>query len=370
MTRSLRVAIVAFACLLIGPLAAHQATTPNAAGSLTETKVPAAALKGNLLGDPAESRVAVYLPPSYASSPQKRYPTLYLLHGYTSDIDAFVSGYQGMQLAPTLDEHIRRGTAREMIVVVPSGRNGYFGSFYANSLVTGNWEDFFANELVAWVDAKYRTVPAGESRGIAGHSMGGYGAIMLAMKHPDVFGAVYALSPCCVGIEGDMDFDNPAWRRALQMKARDQLEAKPRSFEEFFATAFVALAAAISPNPSNPPLYVDLPFKTQQMGLVPNEDAYGRWRASMPLYLVEQYRANLAKLRGIFLDYGTLEEFSHIRLATRAFSEELTKRNIPHTFEVYANGTHESRIRQRFETRLLPFFSEVLAFPAAVSSLP
>jgi S-formylglutathione hydrolase FrmB len=192
--------------------------------------------------------------------------------------------------------------------------------------------------------------------------MGGYGAIMLAMKHPDVFGAVYALSPCCVGLEGDASQDNPAWHRALALKSRDELSAKPRGADEFFATAFVAMSAALSPNPSKAPLYVDFPFKQQQRALVVNEDGYVRWRANMPLYLVEKYRANLLKLRGIFLDYGALEEFSHIRLTTRAFSEKLAEHGIAHTFEVYADGNHENRIRQRIETRLLRFFSETLAF--------
>ena len=85
--------------------------------------------------------------------------------------------------------------------------------------------------------------------------------------------------------------------------------------------------------------------------------------SKMPLYLVEQYRDNLKRLRGIYLDYGALGEFSHIRMTTRAFSEELATRGIAHTFEVYAGGTHENRIRQRIETRVLRFFSEVLNFP-------
>ena len=82
----------------------------------------------------------------------------------------------------------------------------------------------------------------------------------------------------------------------------------------------------------------------------------------MPLYLVEQYRQNLEKLRGIYLDYGDLEEFSHIRMTTRAFAEELAGRGIPHIFEVYAGGSHENKIRERIETRVLRFFSDVLSF--------
>jgi S-formylglutathione hydrolase FrmB len=340
-------------------------TWPAAAGSIVETKVLAAGLDGNRLGDPPEVRVAVYVPPSYATAPQRRYPTLYLLHGFMGDVDAFLAGYQGMQLGPTLDDHIARGAMREMIVVVPSGRNAYDGSFYVNSATTGQWEDFFVRDLVAWVDGHYRTLGAAESRGIAGHSMGGYGAITLAMKHPDVFGAVYALSPCCLALEGDVGPDNPAWQRVLRLKSRDEIPRELASFSDFFVKAFVGLSAAFSPAPSAPPLFAEFPFKAHQRVLVPNEPAYTAWRAKMPLYLVEQYRTNLLKLRGIYLDVGTLEEFSHIRTGTQALSNELAARGIGHTFEVYANGTHSSHIRQRIETRLLRFFSEVLTIPAA-----
>jgi S-formylglutathione hydrolase FrmB len=261
-----------------------------------------------------------------------------------------------------VDEVTRRGAAKEMIVVMPNGRNAYFGSFYTNSPVTGGWEDFVSKELVSWVDDRYRTLARAESRGIAGHSMGGYGSIMLAMKHPDVFGALYALSPCCVGLEGDIGADNPSWLAANQMRSRDQLQPKPQSLADFFPTVFVALSAALSPNPASAPLYVDLPFVPRNNRLEPNGEAYGKWRSKMPLYVVEQYRTNLEKLRGIFLDYGALEEFSHIRTTTRAFSQELASRGIGHTFEVYAGGDHSNKIRERLETRVLRFFSEVLNF--------
>ena len=82
----------------------------------------------------------------------------------------------------------------------------------------------------------------------------------------------------------------------------------------------------------------------------------------MPLYLVEQYREKLEKLKGIYLDYGALEQFPHIRVTTRAFAEELASRGIPHTFEVYGGGDHENKIRERIETRVMRFFSEVLSF--------
>ncbi len=338
--------------------AVKQAVLP--AGTLVESKVASVALKSNLLGDPAESRVAVYLPPSYANSPQQRYPTMYLLHGYLTDIEIFTRGFQSKALSVTMDNLIARGVTREMIVVVPSGRNGYFGGFYTNSPVGGGWEDYIARELVSWVDAKYRTIPNARSRGIVGHSMGGYGALMLAMKYPDVFGAVYAMSPCCLSFDADVGRDNPAWHRSLKFKTREELNAIPRSLADFYSTVFVALAAAFSPNPAKGPLFVDLPFQEQEGALVINEEAYEKWRTKMPLYLVEDYRRNLEKLRGIYLEYGALEEFPHIRIGTRAFSDELTARGIAHTFEVYAGGDHVNKVHQRIETRVVRFFSETL----------
>lgn len=360
MTPTIRLASFVVVALLDTSGHAQQSVSVST-GTLIENKVASAALKANLLGDPAEGRVAVYLPPSYASSPDRRYPTLYLLHGYLGDIEAFTRGFfPKMGLAKTMDQQISRSVSRELIVVVPSGRNGYFGSFYTNSPVTGDWEDFMVRDLTSWVDANYRTIRGAEGRGIAGHSMGGYGAIMLAMKHPDVFSAVYALSPCCVAIEGDLGQDNRAWLKSMQFQSRDQLKAQPQSIDDFYTTAFVALSAALSPNPSKPPLYVDFPFKQQGRSLVPSDEAYAKWRSQMPLYLVEHYRRNLEKLKGIYLDYGALEEFPHIRTATRAFSEALAARGIPHTFEVYAGGDHINKIGDRIETSVLRFFSDVL----------
>ena len=360
MQRRIHALTIVIAISLAGSPLLAQVAAPPAAGRVVEGTVPSEALKANLLGDPAESRILVYLPPGYDTATPRRYPTLYLLHGYLGTERTFTR-----TLLPIIDDVIRREAAKEMIVVMPNGRNAFFGSFYTNSPVTGGWEDFISKELVSWVDGRYRTLPRAESRGIAGHSMGGYGSIMLAMKHPDVFSAFYALSPCCVGLEGDIGPDNPAWLAANQIRSRDQLQPKPQSLADFFPTVFVALSAAFSPNPDSEPLYVDLPFVPRSNRLEPNGEAYGKWRSKMPLYVVEQYRANLEKLRGIFLDYGSLEEFSHIRTTTRAFSEELANRGIGHTFEVYAGGDHSNKLRERLETRVLGFFSEVLKFDPA-----
>jgi pimeloyl-ACP methyl ester carboxylesterase len=347
--------------LFVTPCFPQDAARGGAAGRLVELKLSSNALKGNLLGDPAEQRVAVYLPPSYDTSPAKRFPTLYLLHGFTGSIGVWTNnGYQGMSLQPVMDGLIRSGRVREMIVVVPNGANAYGGGFYSNSTAMGNWEDYMYRDLVSYIDANYRTFARPESRGIAGHSMGGFGAMLLGMKHPDVFSTVYALSPCCFGLEGDLSGENPAWIKTFRLTSREQLKGEPKSFEEFFVRAFVALSAAFSPNPQRPPFYADFPYQEREGRVEKNEQAYARWRSKMPLYMVDENKQNLLKLRGIFLDYGQNEEFSHIRITTTLFSKALADRSIPHVFEVYEGADHGSKIRERFETKLLQFFSERL----------
>lgn len=328
-------------------------------GRFVELKIPAPSLKGNLLGDPTEQSIAIYLPPTYDTLPTKRYPTLYLLHGFTSSNTEFKTS---VSLQPLIDEMIKSGKLGEIILIMPNVRNGYQGSFYVNSTVNGNWEDYMYKDLTQYVDTNYRTIAKAESRGIAGHSMGGYGAMMLAMKHPDVFSVVYSLSPCCFGVEGDLTSDNPAWLKTIRLTSKDQLKNNPRSFDEFFQLAFVASSAAFSPNPSRPPFFVDFLYRERDGRLERDEEVFPRWKAKMPLYLVDENKENLLKLRGIFIDYGEKEQFSHIRITAGLFSKALSERNIPHAFEVYPNGDHGNRVRQRLETRVFPFFNERLDF--------
>lgn len=339
------------------------AQTPAKAptGSIIDLQVAAPSLKGNLLGDPTTQHVFVYLPPSYKTELSRRFPTLYLLHGYNGRPEEWIKdAYQGMDLRTEIDSLIAKGIAAEMIVVVPNGSNAYLGSFYTNSVVTGNWEDYMTRDLVSYIDKNYRTLARSSSRGIAGHSMGGYGAFMLAMKHPDLFGATYALSPCCLGFEGDMTSDNPNWAKAAKVISRGIYAKEPESYDTFWAEIMVAISAAFSPNLEKKPMYGDLPFVAKDGVLVKSEPAYSNFRAKMPLYLIEQYRENLMGLRGIFMDVGEVDEFSHIRLGTAKLSTALSERGIPHTFEIYKGGDHGNKIRERFDSKLIPFFSTVL----------
>ena len=342
----------------------QQATQHVASGKLIEIKITAPSLKGNLLGDPVEQYVTIYLPPGYDASPAKRYATIYLLHpggGSNKTWSNNDPARINIPIQPALDALISGGKIREMIVVGPNGKNANIGSFYTNSPVTGNWEDFIYRDVVAYVDSNFRTLARPSSRGIAGHSMGGFGATSIAMKHPDVFGALYALSPCCMGMEGDFNEANPAWKRVGSLASRDQLPV-PRSLDDFYTNIFMAMSASFAPNAGRPPFYGDFLYREREGKLERNETVLAQWKSRMPLYMVEDYKQNLLSLRGIVIDYGQKEEFSHIRIASALFSKALAERSIPHGFEVYAGGTHTNKVKERMETRVFQFFSDKLDF--------
>lgn len=345
--------------LVLAGLWAIQQRAGAQAGQMVVLKVHAPSLVGNKLGDPVGQDVAVYLPPSYETATRRRFPSLYLLHGFGGSIQAWTTdGYQGLNLRQSMDALIKAGTVRPMIVVVPNGRNALGGSFYVNSLVTGNWDDYITRDVVSYVDRHYRTIPKAASRGIAGHSMGGYGALTLGMKHPDVFGAVYALSPGLLDMQADVSGANPLWK---QMLARSDAQMMTLEESNGMAAILVAVCAAFSPDPHRAPVWGNYPFKEQDGNTVPNEPAYHQWLSQMPIPTLPRYEKNLRRLRGIGFDAGDADGFTHIPPTVRALDKMLTARHIAHQSEIYA-GDHGSRIRERLETVVLPFFSRTLRF--------
>jgi S-formylglutathione hydrolase FrmB len=338
---------------------AAAAAVPSS-GTLVRDTVRSAALRGNPLGDPAARAVAVYLPPSYAASPGRRYPTVYLLHGFDGDPDQWTGR---MRLPRAIDSLVAAGAVREMIVVMPDGKNSFGGSFFANSAATGRWEDFLVREVVKHVDGRYRTVRSAAGRGIGGWSMGGHAALRLAARHPEVFGAAYGLSPCCLGdLWADFGPEGgtagePAvpWAGAMNLRTREDLAAAG-----FGVRLRMALAALFSPDPSGSPFAVALPFTWAVDGTYPARPAHSAWARVSPDSLAARHRRGFARLRGIAFDAGTEDGLRHIPGSTRALSAALAREGIPHTFEPYA-GTHGSHIAERLRTRVLPFFSARLA---------
>jgi S-formylglutathione hydrolase len=293
----------------------------------------------------------VYLPPSYASS-NRRYPVVYLLHGFGGTERTWLNAFP---LKPAMDTLVRNGSVREMIIVMPNGRNAYDGSFYTNSATTGNWDDFIARELVAYVDGKYRTLVRAESRGLAGHSMGGFGAFAVGMRHAgDTYSALYALSGCCTHFT----------RSPGQAAAWDSLAAA-RSLADarrlaFYPKVNLALAAAFSPDPNNPPLFVDVPFARTSGKLEAVEGVVQKWAANAPLDMIPSHVAQLKRLKGFMFDVGTSDQL--VSLASlAAMDTALTRAGVQHTFETY-EGDHTNRIAMRLALRVLPFFSRTLDF--------
>lgn len=190
--RSLVVLLVAVSALAACTLAAQE---PG--GNVERIRVPGPSLEGNLTGDDATRDVFVYLPPSYSRETRRRYPVVIFLHGYTATAETYVSY---VDLPTAADNAIAAG-AREMMVVFPDAFTAYSGSMYSSSATTGDWATYIAGDLIDYVDRHYRTLAQRESRGLSGHSMGGYGTVRNGMKRPDVFGALYALSSCCLLID-------------------------------------------------------------------------------------------------------------------------------------------------------------------------
>ncbi|HMQ06274.1 MAG TPA: alpha/beta hydrolase-fold protein [Saprospiraceae bacterium] len=307
------------------------------------------AIEGNLIGDPAERDVTVYLPPSYLSNPGKRYPVLYMLHGFT-DSDSQWFGWENhwINLHTVINQSLSEGLSREMIVVMPNAYNRFKGSMYASSVTIGDWETFIVKELVNYIDSNFRTLAHVKSRGLAGHSMGGYGTIRLGMKHPDIFSSIYLMSPCC--LEGGV-FSNKEMMEKLESFTNvEQLQGT-----SFFEIATLATSAAFAPNPSLPPFYLDLPFAGGEL----RQDIVNKITANRILYMIDSYVPNMKTMTAIALDAG-LQDYG-ISDSTRKLHEWLNTNNIPHLYESY-EGDHLNRIAERIRTHVLPFFSEHLVF--------
>jgi len=338
------------------------AVEATARGELLELSVHGTSLENNMLGFSTKRDVRVYLPPSYESETRRRYPVVYVLHGITDPLTAWTVPWSDDEIdygtiQNLMDRGISAGVLQEMILVLFDARTPYFGCHYVNSPVKGNWQDFLANDLVSYVDSNYRTLARRESRGVMGHSMGGYGALRVGLDRPDVFSAVYGLSPSVLGWSGDLSVENPAFAiLATEDDPSDYIES------DFYVGAFIGVSQAFSPNPDRPPLYADFPFRLKGDELVHNEPAHSRWESNFLANRIDSYLEQPFKLNGIMFDAGFTDEFTHIPPTSRALSAALTNKGVEHTFEMY-NGDHRNRLwgdSGRLYSEVLPFLSRTL----------
>jgi S-formylglutathione hydrolase FrmB len=248
-----------------------------------------------------------------------------------------------------------------MIVVLPDSKTIYNGSMYSSSVTTGDFENYIAHDVVTYIDAHYRTIPERTSRGLVGHSMGGYGATRIGMKHSDVFGSLYIMSPCCLSPMtggGPVSADKMKEMAIANEKkiAGAKSPAEAASLQQGFEIAQLASAAAWAPNPKNPPLYFDLPTKDG----VPVQEIQTKFAANAPLAFIDQYIGNLKQYRAISIDVGDQDG---LRTGTIKLHEVLDNYGIANSFEIFP-GTHTSAVADRFQNHVLPFFSKNLCFEA------
>jgi predicted esterase len=324
------------------PPTATQAAQPakpeeaRARGELIHEKITSQALAGNLIGDPTARDYWIFLPPSYAEG-TRRYPLVTVLHGFTGDEN------QLLPLATVYyDEMLQKGAAQEMILVFPDGRNKFGGSGYLSSPTIGDYETYIARELVAQVDANYRTIPERDSRGITGCSMGGDGAMHLALTFPDVYGVAAPMS-------ATYDFANSPIIPATTAKFTHE----PRGFDDYqqyfsynsvadgsiLIAAYISIAAGAAPNPDKPPFYLDMPFEVVdgQGRVVP--EVWEKIAAVDEVHDLEDYLQQPVRLGHILLYHGALDDKAPVELA-RSFDRLLTGRGVEHEYVEVETGTH------------------------------
>jgi enterochelin esterase-like enzyme len=337
---------VLFASAVLGlvatPATAQNITAPPppipAGITVEEIKVHGTSLEGNLEGNDVERQVMVVLPPSYATNPTRRYPVVYYLHGFAIDGKNF---YNYMHVPEAVAANAAQGN--EFIVVVPSTLTKMGGSMYSSSVTTGDFRAFVAQDLVAYMDSHYRTIANRGGRGLAGHSMGGYGTWVIGMDYPEVFDSIWAQSACCVSPRNET-VESATAMSAVDIAGVDQ--------SGFGMRAGLASMTAWSPNPQNPPFYADFPLKDGAVDPL----VIAKWANNSPLAMVAGHVGALRSFDAIGSDVGTKDGL--IRDDT-LIHEELERFGIEHEWQTY-EGTHTDKIGERFSNVVLPFFAQHL----------
>jgi S-formylglutathione hydrolase FrmB len=233
-----------------------------------------------------------------------------------------------------MDKLIASGKIRPMIVVMPNCFTYYGGSQYINSTATGNYEDYLTEEIVAFVDENFRTINDRDSRAVMGKSSGGYGSLIMGMRHADAFGLV-----CSTAGDAYFEYCYPSdFAKAFRF-----IKGDPAGFmKQFWATEkhgkddhsainTIGMAACYSPNGTN----FDLPFDLETAEI--RDDIWQKWLKHDPVRLVEKHVENLKSLKLFFLDAGTKDEFA-LDIGARILSKKLSEFDIPHIHEEFDDG--------------------------------
>ena len=314
-------------------------------------------LSHSLIGTNPVRELAVYLPPGYDESSAQRYPVIYFLPNPFENSYRFDFDHRDFQ--NLLDRAIANGVVKKFILVAVDMNTPLGTSWYVNSPVTGNWEDFMVKELVPYIDANFKTISSRDSRGIAGIFIGGYGAIRFGMRHPDIFGIVYAMHPVGTGTGVSVSMTIPRWDILTNAKSMDEVKQDSRTL--IFATMFQAHL----PNPAKPPLFVDLPAREENGRLLIDVTLMDRFRNHFYLEtMIPQYADHLNSLRGFKFDWTRNDaNYDHV-YANQAFTRKLNEFGVAHSAEEYTGPFDEANWGDdgRIYTEVLPFFRAHMVF--------
>jgi hypothetical protein len=349
---ALALATIGFVLLIFAPHAVASSDSQVVGRQIRSEK-----FAQNKIGVSPVRNMVVYLPAGYERS-NARYPVIYFL---PMPFDSYRAPFEKNGAQELFDRAIQAGVIDKFILVCVDMTTPVGSSWYVNSPVTGNWEDFVVQELVPYVDKSFRTLPSRDSRGIAGDFMGGYGALRFGMTHPEVFGSVYALHPVGTGSGIFTMYSRPNWETLANAKTLDDVN------KDVYSRIFTSIFQAHLPNVSKPPLYIDLQAHKEGDILTIDSAVTARLRDNFFIEsLIPQYADNLKSLRGVKFDWARSDPNQDHVYANQALTHKLNEFGIVHEAEEYNGvwGTGNWGESGRIFTEVLPFFQRNLIFTA------
>ncbi len=354
-TARVQTVIALMAAVSLTALSGTSAYAASTGSQVVSRELRSEGLAHSKIGTSPLRKMVVYLPAGYEASAQ-RYPVIYYC---ANSLDGFRYVFDQNHAQDLFDRAIATGTVGPFILVSVDMNTPLGNSWFVNSPVTGNWEDLLVKELVPYMDGNFRTLAARNSRGLLGDRMGGYGALRLGMRHPEIFGSVYALHPVGTGSGVQIMDARPNWDVLANAKSLDDLKG------DIFSTIFTTIFQAHLPNPDKPPLFVDLPAHKTGDRLIIDPKLTDQLRNNFLLEtMVPQYADNLKSLQGLKFDWGRSDANQDHVYANQAFTHKLNEYGIEHEAEEYngAWGEHNWGEEGRIYNEALPFFRKHLAF--------
>jgi Putative esterase len=351
-TRSTPVLMIAFA---LAAFSAFSSFAETAKSRVVDGELKSRNFADNKVGIGPVRQMMVYLPEGYDGS-TTRYPVIYFL---PTPFESYRVPFDKRNAQALFDRAITAGVIDKFILVCVDMTTPLGSSWYVNSPVTGNWEDFMIKELVPYIDANFRTLPNRNSRGIVGDFMGGYGAIRFGMKYPDVFGSVYALHPVGTGSGLKIMDSLPDWN--LLANAKSLEDVKKDGVSQIFTTIFQAHL----PNVDRPPLFIDLSARRLDGQLIIDSKLMQRLRDNFFLEsMIPQFADNLKSLRGLKIDWSRSDLNQDHVYSNQALTHKLNEFGIVHEAEEYNGAWGEPNWGEdgRVYCDVLPFFRRHLIF--------